>query len=252
MKGKKTDIPDLKEGSKRWLRWIADILFPRRCPFCDGVLMYGGPPVCGRCRSRISYVGERYCMKCGKALSGATEEYCPDCIHTAHSFDRGRSLYVYDDLTRASIARFKYKGRREYAEFYGADIVRHMSGYIKRCQPDVLIPIPISERKRRSRGYNQAELIADQISVYTGIPVNTTLIVRIRDTSPMKELSRVRRMKNLKGAFKMAYVDVQWKNALLIDDIYTTGSTVDAVSAILKKAGINKVYFMALSSGAPV
>ena len=242
----------MKEGSGRWLKWTADLVYPRRCPFCDEVLAFGGPLICEDCRKRVGYVGESYCMKCGRLLSGAAQEYCDDCTHTGHSFDRGRSLYVYDDLTRASIAGFKYNGRKEYAEYYAVDIIRHLGAFIEHCRPDILIPVPISEKRRKKRGYNQSELIADRISERTGIPVSSDAVIRIKDTRPMKELSREERVKNLKGAFKIGCVDVQWKNALVVDDIYTTGSTVDAVAFLLRKVGIDKVFFIALSSGAPV
>ena len=197
-------------------------------------------------------MGESYCMKCGKLLSGAAREYCDDCTHTGHSFDRGRSLYVYDDLTRASIAGFKYNGRKEYAEYYAADIVRHLGDFIECCRPDILIPVPISEKRRKKRGYNQSELIADRISDRTGIPVSSDAVIRIKDTRPMKELSREERVKNLKGAFKISPHVVKCRNVIIVDDIYTTGSTIDAVAAVLRKTGAGNIYFIALAEGTPV
>ena len=188
-------------------------------------------------------------MKCGKQLSDETEEYCRDCKGHGHAYDRGRSLYVYDDLIRESIARFKYGGRQEYARHYGIDMVNRLGSFISACRPDLMIPVPISKKKLISRGYNQADLMASHISRLTGIPVSDTIITRITDTLPMKELSRTERMKNLKGAFKIGDVDVKCRNVLIVDDIYTTGSTIDAMAALLKGHGVERVYFVTLSSG---
>ncbi len=188
-------------------------------------------------------------MKCGKQLSDDTEEYCKDCKKTGHAYDRGRSLYVYDDLIRESIARFKYGGRQEYADLYGDETVNRLGSFISGCHPDLMIPVPVSKKKLIKRGYNQAKLIADRISRLTGIPVSDTVIMRTTDTMPMKELSRTGRRKNLKGAFKIGVVDVKCRNVLIVDDIYTTGSTIDAMAALLKDHGAERVYFVTLSSG---
>ena len=208
--------------------------------------------MCSRCKSRIPYIGDNYCLKCGKALLKTDSEYCSDCMHTEHLFTRGRALYIYGGAVRASISRFKFRGRREYADFYALDMVRHLGSFICKCRPDKIIPVPISREKLKKRGYNQAELIAERISAYTDIPVDKTLISRIRNTPPMKELTRGERMKNLKGAFKMGAIDVKCRNVLVVDDIYTTGSTIDAMAGELKKAGAENVFFVTLASGSPV
>ena len=183
---------------------------------------------------------------------GEYREYCRDCTHTQHAFIRGRGLYVYNDEVRASITRFKYHGRREYADYYGYDIVKHLGAFIRSCEPDCLIPVPLSKEKLKKRGYNQAEIIADSISGHTGIPVENNYIIRSRDTPPMKELTRMERMKNLKGAFKISPHDVKCRNVIIVDDIYTTGSTMDAVAVVLKEAGAKNIYSVALAEGTPV
>lgn len=228
-----------------------DFLFPRRCPFCDEVVRYGDM-ICSRCRKGARYIGEAHCMKCGKPLTGSYAEFCRDCMHTEHIYTRGRGLYVYNDEVRASITRFKYHGRREYADHYGYDIVKHLGRFIISCRADCLIPVPISKEKLKKRGYNQAEVIADSISSHTGIPVWKEYVVRIRDTPPMKELNRMERMKNLKGAFKISPHVVKCRNVIIVDDIYTTGSTIDAVAAVLRKTGAGNIYFIALAEGTPV
>lgn len=208
--------------------------------------------ICDRCKRRKRYIGDAHCMKCGKPLSGSNAEYCRDCLHTGHRFIRGRGLYVYNDEVRASITRFKYHGRREYADYYGYDMVRQLGAFIAGCRPDCLVPVPVSKEKLKKRGYNQAELIADSISARTGIPVEKGLMIRIRDTLPMKELNRTERMKNLKGAFKISSHDVKCRNVIIVDDIYTTGSTMDAAADVLKDAGADKINFITLAEGTPV
>ncbi len=191
-------------------------------------------------------------MKCGKPLVSGDREYCSDCRSTEHLFRRGRALYVYNDMARGAITRLKYHGRREYADYFGYDISAELGKFISGCRPDILVPVPVSEEKLKSRGYNQAKLLAEAVSLHTGIPVEDSLVQRCRNTRPMKELTRIERMKNLKGAFKKGVHDVKCRNVMIVDDIYTTGSTVDAVSAVLKAAGAENVFCVVLAAGAPM
>ena len=109
--------------------------------------------------------------------------------------------------------------------------------------------MPIHPSRKRMRGYNQAELIARALSEQSGIPVNTRLIIRSRKTLPQKGLNDGERQNNLKRAFKIRQNDVKLKTIVIIDDIYTTGSTIDAMAETLRGAGIESVYFMALAAG---
>ena len=250
MKEKKIDIRDFAKDFARCriCDLLLDLIFPRRCPFCDGLVSYG-EFICKQCRRRIPYIGKDYCLKCGKPLADKGKEYCKDCSNTEHIFTRGRSLYVYGGRARESISRFKFHGRREYADYYGRDIAAHLGSFIKKCHPDILIPVPVSWEKLRKRGYNQAELIADSISDCINVPTIKTAVVRVKNTPPMKDLTRIQRMKNLEGAFKINVHDVKCRNVLIVDDIYTTGSTIDAVASELKKAGAKEVFFVTLASG---
>ena len=115
--------------------------------------------------------------------------------------------------------------------------------------PDALIPVPIHSSRMRSRGYNQAELVARELSRHSGIPVNTKLIQRVKRTKPLKSLSHSERQNNLKRAFKILQNDVKLNTIVIIDDIYTTGSTIDAMTGVLNDAGVKNVYYMALTIG---
>lgn len=227
---------------------LLDLLYPRRCVVCDGITDVPGEFVCEKCRSRIIYIKEPYCMKCGKQLKKEEREYCGDCARVRHKYIQGTALYDYGSMAD-SIFRFKYAGRMEYAGFYGKELYRKKGRWLSLIQPDALVPVPAHPARKRKRGYNQAELIARELSRCSGIPVNTKLIRRVVRTKPLKNLSSPERQNNLKRAFKMWKNDVKLNTIVIIDDIYTTGSTVDAMARVLNEAGIRRIYFMTLTIG---
>ena len=119
----------------------------------------------------------------------------------------------------------------------------------KQWRPDALIPVPLHRKKIKKRGYNQAELIARELGRCWGVPVITNLVVRSKNTRPMKEIVGTDRQNNLKKAFKLGTNDVKLNTIIIIDDIYTTGSTIDAVARECRKAGIENIYFITVSVG---
>ncbi len=175
-------------------------------------------------------------------------EYCHDCGSKHHIYDRGMALYDYHSIAD-SIYRFKYKGRREYAQFYGEEICRHLGPDIKRLMPDALIPVPIHRKRKQARGYNQAAVLAQAVSQGLNIPMEEKLISRQRMTTPQKALSGQERQNNLKKAFKIHQNDVKLNTIIIVDDIYTTGSTIDAMAEELRRSGISRIYFIALAIG---
>ncbi len=227
---------------------LLDMLFPRRCVVCDGLTDQSGEGICKECRDKITYIKEPCCMKCGKQLLKEEQEYCSDCERGGHSFIQGTALFDYGSMAD-SIFRFKYTGREEYAGFYGREMYARKAGWLSMVRPDALVPVPAHPSRKRKRGYNQAELIAKELSKRSGIPVNTTLIVRTAKTKPLKDMSHEERQNNLKRAFKIYKNDVKLNTIVIIDDIYTTGSTIDSMARALNKAGIKNVYFMALTIG---
>lgn len=227
---------------------LLDLLFPRRCVVCDRLTDRLGEQVCGKCREKILYIREPCCLKCGKQLRKEGQEYCGDCERIPHLFQRGTALYDYGSMAD-SIFRFKYAGRMEYAEFYGKELYEKKAAWLSAVEPDALIPVPAHASRKRKRGYNQAELVAEQLSRLSGIPVNKTLIVRTKRTRPLKNLSHQERQNNLKKAFKIRQNDVKLNTIVIIDDIYTTGSTIDAMTETLHGAGIKSVCFMTLTIG---
>ena len=200
------------------------------------------------CQKKIQYIREPRCRKCGKQLMDEAEIFCKDCINTNHIFEYAYALNDYQSI-RKSIYRFKYGARCEYADFYAEDIFRRFGGQISRMEAQAIIPIPLHSSKKRARGYNQAELIAKELSRFTGIPMYANLVRRVRNTLPQKELTPHLRQNNLKKAFNINADVVKLNKIILIDDIFTTGSTLDAVAMELQRHGVNTVYAITLCIG---
>ena len=227
---------------------ITELLFPRRCPVCDEIVVPFGDLCCTGCARKIQYIGQNYCMRCGKGLSAQETEYCRDCQSFRHMFVRGRSLYRYESVA-GSIFRFKYQGRQEYGEFYGEELFCYLGKDIRAMQPDMVVPVPLHPERMRERGYNQSAVLAKALAKRCKLPFRDDLVVRCKKTVPQKQLSRTERQNNLKKAFKLCENSVKLKTLLIVDDIYTTGSTVDALSEVLLQGGAGQIYVVTLAAG---
>lgn len=233
---------------KNFLGLLLDFIYPRRCPVCDNAVKPFGDLICEDCRARIIYNKAPFCQKCGRSLKDERAVFCHDCGRQEHKYDRGMALFSYPSVAD-SIYRFKYKGRQEYAAFYGERMACILGQRIREIKPDALIPVPIHCSKKKIRGYNQAEVLAEELGRQLNIPIKKDFIKRIRKTAPMKDLSVQERQNNLKKAFKICHNDVKLDTIIIIDDIYTTGSTIDAMAEELRRAGVKHIYFAALAIG---
>lgn len=218
-------------------RGALSILFPRRCPLCEKVID-DRLQVCGECENKVEAIKESKCCQCGKPLNQEEKIFCHDCKRMSHVFDEGVAVFEYKNEIKQSLYRFKYDNQRIYADYYGKMAADIYLPLLKSWKVDKIIPIPMHHRKKVLRGYNQAEEFADKLSKYTGIQNDKKCLVRTKNTSPQKGLSDMQRKLNLEKAFA---VDVsrlhECKTVLLVDDIYTTGSTMDACARVLKAAG---------------
>lgn len=240
-----------KKNSKTFVEGLVDLLYPKACPVCGEA----APVICGKsrgicpeCEGAVSYIGDNYCMKCGKELL-EDEQYCYDCKRLKHEFEQCAAVFVYSEAIKQSIYRYKYKGRREYAEWFAGQMYEKMASRIAVWEPELIVPIPLHKSKYKQRGYNQAWLLAAELGRLTGIPVDDGLLQRSRATEPMKALDGENRIKNLKNAFIISSNKVKYKKILLVDDIYTTGATMDACAKALRSKGVEQVYGLCLCIG---
>ena len=187
-------------------------------------------------------------MKCSKPLMDKEREYCRDCESHPHYYVQGRALYEYESVARG-IYRFKYKGKKSCGEVFGREMAMHLGDYIQRIGADALVPVPVHPSRERLRGYNQAKVLADTIGSELNIPVRSDLIRRTRKTKALKTLNPKERLNNLKNAFILDGNGVKLNTIIIVDDIYTTGSTIDAMAKVFLESGVKKVYFVVLAIG---
>ncbi|MEY8337771.1 ComF family protein [Lachnospiraceae bacterium 62-35] len=229
--------------------FLTRILFPRRCPVCGNIVPFGKGLICRSCFSELSFIKSPCCKKCGKEVMNERIEYCYDCSRHVRHFQRGMALLNYNEAAARSMAGIKYHNKREYLDFYGEAAVRRYGKAITRIDPDVLIPVPIHPSRLRSRGFNQAEIFARIIGKRLGIPVRTDILKRNRKTDPQKELTPKERLQNLEQAFSAEGMPNHIHRVLLADDIYTTGSTIEACTRALKQQGVDEIYFLTICIG---
>ena len=230
----------------------AELLFPRRCVFCDEIVPFGQGLIHPACEEETPVLRGARCAVCARPLPRAGNKtdaiLCADCRRRKPLFDKGFSVFSYRAVAE-SIYRFKYAGRREYAAYYAGICARLYGSVFSSLSVQALVPVPLYPAKKKQRGYNQAEDFARALSAHVKIPVRTDLIARVRDTIPLKYLDADARRNNLKKAFIMKKNDVELKSIVIVDDIYTTGSTVNEIAALCRRNGVPHIYVLSLAIG---
>jgi ComF family protein len=242
----------IKEAASSLTASAVDLLFPRRCPVCGEIVEPAGQWICPSCLVLLSPVKPPACQKCGKEVVGEETEYCSDCSRHRRSFASGRALFNYNEAARGSMAAIKYKNKREYLDFYSGTMAYRFGKQIKMWNPDVLIPVPVHPSRRRQRGYNQAEELARRLGKQWGIPLDSRILIRNKKTMPQRDLTPKERLKNLQQAFGLhpsCCRKAVPRCVVLIDDIYTTGSTIEACTQVLKAAGVEEIHFLTICIG---
>ncbi len=209
-----------------------------------------GVKICPECRGLLPYVKEPACRRCGKELADSRLEYCGDCVKRKRSFARGFGLLNYTELMSGSMSAIKYKHRKEYLDFYAEECAARCGPELLGLEPDCLIPVPVHPSRLRTRGFNQAEVFAVKLGGLLGIPVVTDFLLRVRRTAPQKELDPEERLRNLTRAFAAAGPAPEGvRRVILVDDIYTTGSTAEACTRALLGAGAQQVFIFVICVG---
>ena len=172
-----------------------------------------------------------------------------DCKGKAWAYEQGRSVWLHQGKVRWSIYQFKYHNRRIYGKYYADEMLRLYGDKIREWGIGLIVPVPLHRSRRKQRGYNQAEIIGKILGEKLGIPFGKKVVVRKKNTRPQKILQQKERKKNINGAFQVVQVKQVTKCVLVVDDIYTTGNTINEMAKSLREAGAEKVFFLTISIG---
>jgi competence protein ComFC len=227
---------------------LASVLFPAPCRICGAVLTQAGMlPVCETCFASLEPLRGPLCICCGRpfvseAALDAKVPKCFACRREVYGFECARSFGIYTDQMVRAIGLLKYEKLTRLGQWFAGRLyeVIHTNPALQAV--DVIVPVPLHPSRRRERGYNQAELIAKPLARRLRIPLGTYLLVRTKPRPPRLLLSRRERWLTVRGAYEIRQrVRVDNLRVLLIDDVFTTGATLDACARALKKAGAKSV-----------
>ena len=245
------------EGWQRWAGRALDFLYPPLCEIC-GVGLKHGRALCEPCAVDLPRLAAPFCKSCGEAFEGEIngEFACPNCAKLKFSFEFARPAMVRDPRTLDLIHRLKYGREIHLAAELGRLGQEAFSD--TRLEPALiekwpLVPVPLYYKRQQVRHFNQAHELARAIAIGTELPLLDAL-QRIRSTETQTLLSRKQRLENLRGAFSLTRRARKWiennsSGAILIDDVLTTGSTVDECAKVLRQGGFKRVFVLTIMRG---
>jgi len=242
---------------KYLIEGLLNLVFPLDCKICQRPIRESaGYPVCEECLKDIELIEEPYCIKCSKPLSLTTDSIlleqdflCLDCKNRTYSFEFSRSVGKYQGVLKECIHLLKYHKEKNLAKPLGKLLTRYLLSYPDFLKlVEVIVPVPLHEKDWKERGFNQSLLLSKIIGDYFSIPVREKALMKNRFTISQINLSREDREKNIFQAFSVNRPEeIKNKKVLIVDDVFTTGSTVEECAKELKRTGANKVFVLTLA-----
>ncbi len=224
---------------ERVLGYLFDLFFPPRCLVCGRVDTW----LCTKCTDRLPYLVEPICPRCGRPVEKVG--LCPRCRKSPFRLDGIRSVFLFDGPLRTGIHYFKYRHGLGLAGPLGGLVAQYWREHP--LPADLIVPVPLHRARLRRRGYNQAALLAYELGRQTGLPVDEQALIRTRHTRSQMQLDAKERRTNVAGAFLSPDGRVRERNVLLVDDVMTTGATLEACGDALRAQGALTVWALTLA-----
>jgi len=227
-----------------------ELLFPGRCLACRIPVAPGSLPLfCPGCLARIELLSGPLCPGCGRQFPKAAggSHFCGLCLAGHYHFNRARAVAIYAEPFSGVIHRFKYHGETWGLASFKA-LLESLPEPLWSAAPELILPVPLHPDKLRQRGYNQAVLLARAFFPQQRKLIRADVLLRIRPTAPQTSLSGRARRQNLKNAFAVNDpAPVEGRRIVLVDDVFTTGTTVNECARVLRKAGADEVNVLTLA-----
>jgi len=229
---------------KTWLNSLSNWVFPKICCFC-GEASELPREICQGCYNMLPW-NENACFRCGSELLTENEHiHCHRCQENPPAFDKLSALFRYQPPVVKLITGLKFSGQLHSGRILGELFAEKIKEFYKQGEslPEAIIPVPLSIKRLRKRGYNQALELLYPLAKSLQIPILHSVCQKIKHTTPQSELSREKRRRNLKGAFTITNAKSleNLEHVAIFDDVVTTGSTAQALSRLLKEHGVSRV-----------
>ncbi len=233
---------------------IINLFYPASCEVCGKKSDLSDEYLCKECVEKIRKRTPPFCIKCGRQLktSPQIQETCSDCRKDNLYFDKAISVFHYDDILKKLVHDFKYKKIASLVKEFSAFIVDFMDEHNIAKESDLVLSIPMHPSRLFKREINPSHILAKNIAKKLKLQYSENLLKKTKNTPPQSKLNRLERLENIKHSFSLkddGKLDLNGKNILLVDDLFTTGSTVNECSKILKEARSNRVEVITLARG---
>lgn len=226
----------------------ADFLFPRLCCGCEQRIIEPRRVVCLACQKSMEPLRLPICDTCGSADARLTAPArCDDCPAGTIYFEKARATTAFGGTAKLVVEKLKYSQRLEYVPLMARQMFNVMLSQLHDVSFDLIIPVPLHSTRQRERGFNQSAELAKELGSYCGTNVCTNGLLRVRPTPSQTRLNRKQRAKNIFGAFELGSFELAGKVCLLVDDVHTTGATLNECSRILSIAGAESIYCLAFA-----
>jgi ComF family protein len=235
---------------------LVSLVFPAPCRICEATLLEAGRiPVCAECLAMLAPFAGPMCGQCGRPfgahMAGANTP-CHLCRRGVYAFDVARSYAPYNDAMVRAMVLLKYHAVTPLGDWFGARLAEMAAGEPETFAADAVVPVPLHPLRQRERGFNQAELIARPLARRLGLPLSPLLLVRTKPRPDKLKLTRRERWETVRGAYAVQQgSQVDKLRVLLVDDVFTTGATLDACARVLRQAGAARVIGITVARVAP-
>lgn len=233
------------------LEALVNLVFPE-WPGCKLCGRLGKEDLCPACRQELrDWAAKPKCPVCGRPVPPKGRvTLCGDCQSQPPPFEMARAVGPYEGGLRQAIHLFKYKRRKSLAPLLGGLMLETLQKHSRLLHCDLVLPVPMSRGRLRERGFNQAALLARQVARGLNLPLSDRVLIK-GETPPQTGLTRPQREQNLRGSFQVkAPEEIRGKNLLIVDDVFTTGSTVSAMAETLKEQGAAGIFVIILANAA--
>jgi ComF family protein len=240
----------LLERIMKFRSTLFQFFLPPQCPCCEKFLKVDREGFCSNCLSEIRWIVPPFCSVCGiPFVSKEIESHpCSACVTHRKYFTMARALGTFEGSLQEAIHRWKYEGKTHLTPFFAEWMAEGLNRYWEPDSFDLLIPVPLHPQRLRQRGFNQALLLVKELSRQTGLPYQKRILQKKKSTIPQVNLSGAERERGVKGTFHViGKEELLGKTVLLIDDVYTTGATVNECSKVLLKGGVERVDVLTLA-----